>query len=377
MTIAETMGPRSSAIEKTDALARVRHVVERELRPLAARIDEEGLYPSHVLKQLGAAGAFAQHHEGYGQRAGIDLGLAIEAMSIVSETCLSTAFCVWCQDAFGWYLQNSENAGLRAHLQAGAASGDVSGGTGLSNPMKALSGIEPMKLKGKRVPGGYRVNGVLPWVSNLETGHYLAFCFDAGQETIAAIARLGHDGVESRRGAEFIALEGTATRAVGFGNAFIPDEMVLSDHLSRFARRIKPGFLLLQTGMAIGLVRNCAALMKALPARIREVNAYLPVGPAMLEDQLDALGNEIMTLAATPFEKDADYLRRVLSARLEGSRLSLDAAQALMLHAGAAAYLRNSVYSRRLRESYFVAIVTPAKKHLLRDLAVMAVPKGH
>lgn len=234
-----------------------------------------------------------------------------------------------------------------------------------------------MKLKGERVAGGYRVNGVLPWVSNLETGNYFAFCFNAGQETVAAIARLGHDGVESRRGAEFIALEGTATRAVGFANALIPEAMVLSDQLSRFARRIKPGFLLLQTGMAIGLIRNCATLMTALPARIREVNTYLPVGPAALEDRLDALGREIMKLAATPFEDDSDYLRRVLSARLEGSRLSLDAAQALMLHAGAAAYLRNSVYSRRLREAYFVAIVTPAKKHLLKDLAAMTALKGH
>lgn len=377
MTIAETVSSRPRATEKADALTRVHHVVERELRPLAARIDEEGLYPSDVLKKLGAAGAFAQHHEGFGESAGIDLGLAIEAMSIVSEACLSTAFCAWCQDAFGWYLQNSENPGLRARLQAGAAGGDILGGTGLSNPMKALSGIEPMKLKGERVAGGYRVSGVLPWVSNLETGHYFGFCFDAGQQTIAAVARLGHEGVDSRRGAQFIALEGTATCAVGFANAFIPDDMVLSDDLPRFARRIKPGFLLLQTGMAIGLIRNCAALMEALPARIREVNAYLPVGPAALEDQLDALGNEIITLAATPFEEDPDYLRRVLSARLEGSRLSLDAAQALMLHAGAAAYLRNSVYSRRLRESYFVAIVTPAKKHLLKDLAIMSTGKGH
>ena len=85
MTIAETVSSRPRATEKADALTRVHHVVERELRPLAARIDEEGLYPSDVLKKLGAAGAFAQHHEGFGESAGIDLGLAIEAMSIVSE----------------------------------------------------------------------------------------------------------------------------------------------------------------------------------------------------------------------------------------------------------------------------------------------------
>ncbi|MBM3641674.1 MAG: acyl-CoA dehydrogenase [Alphaproteobacteria bacterium] len=361
---------------KTDVLARVREVVARELRPLAARIDAEGLYPSHILSQLGAAGAFAQHHEGFGESGTVDLGLAIQAMSVIAETCLATAFCTWCQDAFGWYLQNSENAGLRARLQADAASGAVLGGTGLSNPMKALSGIEPMKLKGKRVDRGYRVDGVLPWVSNLETGHYFAFCFDAGGSAITAIGRLGFNGIENRNSAEFIALEGTATRAVGFRKAFVPDEMVLSDALPRFARRIKPGFVLLQTGMAVGLIRNCAELMRELPPRTRVVNTYLPIGPETLEESLDALEREIATLAATPFEGDEAYSIRLLQARLQGSTLALDATQALMLHAGASSYLRNSVYSRRLRESYFVAIVTPATKHLRKDMAMIGARRS-
>ncbi len=369
MSLAEAASALPPVRRKDAVLQRVRDVVASELRPLAARIDGEGLYPSDVLKQLGAAGAFAQHHEGNGEEDAINLGLAIQSMSAVAEACLSTAFCTWCQDAFGWYLQNSENPGLRARLQGHAASGAILGGTGLSNPMKALSGIEPIKLKGVRISGGYRVEGVLPWVSNLAVGHYFAFCFEADGETLAAIGRLGFDGVESRKGAEFIALEGTATLAVGFKGAFVPDDMILSDRFTRFAGRIKPGFLLLQTGMAAGLVRNCAQLMRELPARVRAVNAYLPIGPEALEERLAGLESEIMALAATPFESERAYLRSVLLARLEGSRLSLDATQALMLHAGASAYLRNSVYNRRLRESYFVAIVTPATKHLLKELS--------
>lgn len=373
MSLLQAPAPVVAALPKRGALARVRDIVATELRPLAARIDQEGLYPSAFLAQLGKAGAFAQHHAGFGETADIDLGLAIRAMSAVSEACLSTAFCVWCHDAFGWYLQNSENPGLRARLQADAATGAVFGGTGLSNPMKALSGIEPMRLRGERVAGGYVVEGVLPWVSNLQEGHFFGFCFEGPKgERVAAVARLGAKGVGSRKGAQFIALEGTATCAVAFRKAFVADEDVLSDALPRFAKRIKPGFLLLQTGMAAGLLRNCAELMRDLPARVREVNAFLPLGPDAVEASLDALEQEIMTLAATPFEEDEDYLRRVLEARLQGSTLALDATQALMLHAGARAYLRNSLYSRRLREAYFIAIVTPATKHLRKDLAAIA-----
>ena len=47
------------------------------------------------------------------------------------------------------------------------ATGKILGGTGLSNPMKSFFGIEKLKLKGRKVDGGYVVRGALPWVSNL------------------------------------------------------------------------------------------------------------------------------------------------------------------------------------------------------------------
>ena len=167
---------------------------------------------SAVLRKLGAAGAFAQHHQGKGDVDHADLGLAVKAMSVVAQECLSTAFCVWCQDAFGWYLQNTENRALCARLQDGAATGVVLGGTGLSNPMKALSGIESIRLRGRRVAGGYKVDGVLPWVSNIEDGHYFGVCFSTDEESkqmAAALARIGAEGVSARHATRFIALEGT------------------------------------------------------------------------------------------------------------------------------------------------------------------------
>lgn len=350
----------------------VREIVVADLRPLVASIDKDGLYPSDILRKLGAAGAFSQHHEGRGEAGAIDLALAIQAMSVVAEDCLSTAFCMWCQDAFGWYLQNTENRALRERLQDGAASGAVLGGTGLSNPMKALSGIEPLRLRGRRVPGGYVVDGVLPWVSNVEDGHFFGVCFSTDEERrnmAAALVRLGAEGVSGRQTTRFIALDGTATKAVTFENAFVSDDDLLADPLPPFARRIRPGFVLLQTGMAAGLIRDSVALMRVLPARTREMNSFLPVGPDEVDQRLTELEADIVRLAATPTEQDADFIDQVLRARLEGSQLALDATQALMLHAGARAYIDGSVYSRRLRESYFIAIVTPATKHLRKDIA--------
>ncbi len=62
----------------------------------------------------------------------------------------------------------------------------------------------------------------------------------------------------------------------------------------------------------------------------------------------------------------------VIQSRLTASELSLRASQAAMLHAGARAYLSGSPQERKLREAYFVAIVTPAIKQLKKMLYVLS-----
>ena len=45
------------------------------------------------------------------------------------------------------------------------------------------------------------------------------------------------------------------------------------------------------------------------------------------------------------------------------------AAQSALMHQGARGYLLSSEVQRRVRESHFVAIVTPAIKHLRKEIA--------
>ena len=375
MTTIEFNKTAPASVARSSLFDRIREISLREIRSRAFEIDKEGRYPVDILRRLGEAGAFAQHHNGFGEDYCTNMGAAITAMSIVAQECLSTAFCTWCQDAFGWYVQNTENTTLRDKLQEGAATGEIPGGTGLSNLMKALSGIEQLRLKGTRVAGGYRIEGLLPWVSNIEDGHYFGICFalnDDPDHLVMALARCGDEGVAVREAARFIALNGTATSSVSFAQAFISEERVLADPARSFVQKIRPGFILLQAGMALGLVRGSIALMRSLPGATLRANAFLPIGPIEIEYRLLTLEDEIAKLAATPSRDDREFLESVLKARFESSQLSLDSAQAAMLHAGARAYVEGSVYARRLRESYFIAIVTPAMKHLAKDIDALA-----
>src|SRR6185312_1156091 len=127
--------------ERITGTVTVASVIEDQLQPLVKQIDEQGLYPADVMHALGRAGAYAANAS-----AGGDVFPAIEAMAAVGSVCGSTAFSMWCQDALVWYIANSENPRPRERYLADVASGKQLGGTGLSNPMKAFSGIERLAL---------------------------------------------------------------------------------------------------------------------------------------------------------------------------------------------------------------------------------------
>ena len=62
----------------------------------------------------------------------------------------------------------------------------------------------------------------------------------------------------------------------------------------------------------------------------------------------------------------------MIEARIANGEAAVAAVHAAMLHCGARGYVANAAAQRRLRESYFVAIVTPAIKQLKKMLADMA-----
>lgn len=355
-----------------DTVAAVRELAARDLAPLVPRIDAEGIYPESVMRAFGRAGAFATHLPGADGRA--DLATAIRAMAAAGEHCLSTAFCMWCQDALAWYIFASENAALKDKLGARVAAGSALGGTALSNPMKAFFGIEPIRLKARRVVGGYVVRGTLPYVSNLGADHHFGCVFEV-EETpkryVMAVVPCAADGLALSDNTKFVALDGTRTFTVQLRDAMIPDELVLADPSDSFIKRIRAGFVLLQAGMAIGVIRGSIDLMTRTRGPLGHVNKYLDVQPEQVADELAALEAKVERLAATPFESDPSYWRAVIETRLAAGEATVAAAHAAMLHCGARGYIAGAPAQRRLRESYFVAIVTPATKQLRKMLTEM------
>src|SRR5258705_184648 len=132
---------------------RVAEIARKNLASQALAIDE-GTYPDELLRRLGDVGAWGSHQPSNGAA---DLRCAIQSIAALGEVCGATAFMAWCQNTLVWYASNSSNPKLLAKFADKFASGQVLGGTGLSNPMKSFFGIEKLKLKESNVDDGYIV----------------------------------------------------------------------------------------------------------------------------------------------------------------------------------------------------------------------------
>jgi len=363
MALAATLTPAFSPADTT-VLDRVRALADDRLRQQVEAIDK-GAYPGDFLHDLGRAGGFALHAE-----QGTSLMPAIESMAVISETCLSTGFMAWCQNTLGWYLLNTDNEQARSRHLSKVLSGEQLGGTGLSNPMKCYFGIEKFRLKGERVGGGYVVKGLLPWVSNLGPDHLFGGIFEVENGgTVMALIDCANPAVTLKPCEPFLAMDGTGTYAVMVRDLFVPDALILADPAPPYVKKMRAGFILLQVGMAAGLVRDCIAMMEEVRPSLGHVNRYLDVQPEQIAETLADLEEETSLLAADPYETDPDYWRRVIALRLAGGEAVTLAAHNAMLHCGARGYVASHRAHRRLRESYFVAIVTPATKQLRKMLA--------
>ena len=354
---------RDSIVDQVASIAR------RELAPIAADIDDGTVYPADLLRRFGDAGAWGSHRPNDDGAA--DLRCAIQSIAALGEVCGATAFMAWCQNTLVWYAANSGNPAL-AGFTNDVAAGKILGGTGLSNPMKSFFGIERLKLKGRKVDGGYVVRGALPWVSNLGADHFFGTIFeieDRPGEIVMFLADCSNPAVTLQPCKPFLAMDGTGTYSVQFRDAFISSDHILAEPAGPFVKTIRSGFILLQAGMGLGLIRDCVAIMNEVAAPLGHVNRYLPQQPADFGEMLSDLESETMKLAADPYNADDSYWRRVLALRLNLGEASVAAAHTAMLHCGARGYLKSHRVQRRLREAYFVAIVTPATKQLRKMLA--------
>ena len=361
---------RTEAAPATALIEAVRTLVKSDLAPITAEIDQQGRYPVEFLGKLAELGGFAAATPIEDGGTGLGLATQIDVITEVGRECGSTAFLVWCQTTCARYLLHSPNTAVRDRYLKAVSQGDILAGTGMSNTVKHLAGIENIHLKARREGDAYVISGSLPWVSNIGEGHLIivAASVEDGGYVMFAV-RGDAPGLSLRPCPDFAGLEGTQTLNIRMKDVQVPADDVLAhpEQFASYMASIKPAFVLGQLGMGFGIIEGSLRTIRESNVTTVHVNQFLDDQGEELERAAKGLLENAREQAGLAEQGKATVLD-VLRLRLAASELTLRAANSAVLHAGAKGYLMRHPAQRRLREAVFVAIVTPALKHLRKEI---------
>nr|WP_314480232.1 acyl-CoA dehydrogenase family protein [uncultured Pseudomonas sp.] len=293
---------------------------------------------------------------------------AVEAIAAIASRSLATAFVCWGQRAFIEYLLQSPNAGLRERLLPALLTGELAGATGLSNAMKFLSGIETLQVLGRPLENGWDLEGRLHWVTNLrKSGFVVAAAIEdaAGGAPFVLAIPSDAQGLERSEDLQLMGLQSSNTAALAFHQVQLPRDWLLHENAREFLPRVRPAFLGLQCGMAIGLARRA---LEEVQGHLHGRASFLDEARQVLAERLENTVSELKQgLLDDRFKEQPAALFKL---RITLAECAADAVQLELQASGGKAYLceYGEGFARRWRESAFVPIVTPSLVQLRAEL---------
>ncbi len=334
----------------------------------AAALDAGTGYADDLLTELGRQGLLRIGvPEEYGGSGG-SLAHAIEAIAEVAEHSLTAAFVFWGQRTFIQYLLDTPNAALRTRWLPQLLSGELAGATGLSNAMKYLSGIESLQIKATPQGEGWRLEGHLPWVTNLRRSGFIVAAAVEHADGSASIVAIPHDlpGFTRSDDLDLVALRGSNTAALNVSSVDITAEHIIHEDARNFCPRVRPSFLGLQLGMSIGLAR---VSLRVAEEQARGAHGAVLPSVHELRAELEKLAAELYAgLGEGRYTGDASSLFRI---RIRLAEIVQDALSTELDATGGRAYLRGrgDDFVRRWHEAAFIPVVTPSLSQLRGELA--------
>ncbi|KIH82719.1 acyl-CoA dehydrogenase family protein [Pseudomonas batumici] len=344
------------------------HALSQWLDAQAQALDLGQCDPQEVIARLATARVLRigvpQNQGGSGGTA-VD---AVEGIARVARHSLAAAFVFWGQRAFIEYLLHSPNTALREQLLPSLLSGELAGATGLSNAMKFLSGIESLQVRAREQDDGWRLEGRLHWVTNLRKSGFVVAAAIEREEGGAPFVLAIPDavaGLQRSDDLQLMGLQSSNTAALDFKQVEVSRDWLLHDDARVFLPAVRPAFLGLQCGMAIGLARQA----------LSEVDGHLQDHRSILREPLleqrQALEQTVDELKSGLL--DGRFLaqpRALFQIRIGLAEAVAQALQLELQASGGKAYLSEygSGFARRWRESAFVPIVTPSLVQLRAEL---------
>ncbi|MGH2415735.1 MAG: acyl-CoA dehydrogenase, partial [Microcystaceae cyanobacterium] len=291
----------------------------------------------------------------------------VEAIATVSEQCLTSGFVFWCQRVLIECLVASPNRWLQEHVLPEMLRAECSGAAGLADVMKYLAGTERLPIRASLDAETVTVEGFLPWVSNLRPNNFVvAFAAQAatGESLIVAVPSSAQ-GLRRGEDLQLLGLQASWTSTLDLHQVRLSRQWLLSEEAPSFLSKIRPAFLLMQCGLALGMARR--SLQETLQS-VNQANEEMLINRLRYgHTTLANLEAQIWMLGILPAFNDS-HLRQLFELRVALTRLALDSVWLELESKGGTAYFKPSGTARRLREAALLPILGPSLLQLEHEL---------
>ncbi len=368
MSVEEARGRRASlppfGEEHDDLRATVRRFVERELRPHAARWEEERWFPDDVFRKLAEVGYLGlKYPEAYGGEGGDYVHDAVFteelarcgsgglAAGIGAHTSIATPP-IW---KFGTEDQ-------KQRFLVPAIRGERIAALGITEP-DAGSDVAGIRTHARRVDGGYLVNGSKTFITN---GVRCSFVVAAVKTTDAGghhgisflIVERDAEGFSVSRKLEKMGWHASDTAELAFDDVFVPEENLLGEE-NRGFYLIMANFQWERLLMALGAVGSMQVTFDRTREYALERSAFgRPIGHhqairhklAEMALKLET-GRAVTYDALRRFAAGDDAVKEVTIAKLKTQRDAFEVADAAVQIHGGAGYMREYEVERAARDT--------------------------
>ena len=334
-------------------------LADEALRPNAVAADLGDIHGpvSHNLRRLGETGMFGLGIPPEYGGLGADETTRHEYTEILASACGVTAFTQQQLQTGIKFVTEAANEPLKAALLPELASGRLLCGIALSQ----LRRSGPPLLRAVQAAGGYRIEGVIPWITgwSLLDGFVLGAALEDGNHLFVYVDKQQHQtSLTAGEALPLIVMAASDTVEVQVDSLFIAEEFVLRRQPAEELTRTDHRTLTTHAALPLGCARASAAHLRELAQRPgREALSQTAFALTL---EIDNCRREALTwncdCVAHP-----DYKTYALRARAGANVLAMRAAHAAVIATGGRAHLKTAAPQRLLREAQFygTAVQTP------------------
>jgi alkylation response protein AidB-like acyl-CoA dehydrogenase len=200
---------------------------EREIKPIAQKIDEEEKIPEQLIKKLAEVGFFGTSFpEEYGGGGFGKVGYCV-MMEEIARGCSSTAAMVGAHQSIGTnaiYIGGSEE--LKKKYLPRLCSGEMIASFALTEP-EAGSDTFSLKTEAKRVNDKWILNGSKIWITNAGIAHVFSVFARTDKGITGFAVEANSPGITIGPPEKKLGIKGSTTNSITFENVEVPLENMI------------------------------------------------------------------------------------------------------------------------------------------------------